>query len=288
MGNIRIPPTDAPPAYRYVTRFYRRSLRPIVITMTVVTTIWALAWYVTSFQQLQLTNDGAYPKLAPLAIAQGVMYAVACGFQVFGVVAASMQRIVLIKIYAFLCALSTLMVIGISLMRVITHFVYKACRPVMDALSLLMKCHSPPSSFRDVTCMLVCNDQWSHDSWAEIIMFIVLTVLGLLFTSMAFAYYRQALDPTSPVNSSRLPSNQVRQDGYPTHYNPPYDSTAYAPVYLPPSGPPPSDGKPPEYNRGTYPSYGGDKDKDAKDDPFSDYDSPGRTDADPLGGGSGR
>lgn len=93
------------------------------------------------------------PKLAPLAIVQGVVYGVACAFQTFGIIAAGtvgsqkkksglyqggctapftvvcfQQRFPLVKIYAFLCALSTLLVIGIAIMRVITHFVFKACR----------------------------------------------------------------------------------------------------------------------------------------------------------------
>lgn len=95
-------------------------------------------------------------------------------------------------------------------------------------------------------------------------------VLGLFFTTIAFAYYRQALDST---NSSRLPSNQARWDDYPTLYSPPYDGTAYVPVYLPPPGPPPAHGKPPEYKRGSYMSLGGDKDA-KEDDPFADCDGP--------------
>lgn len=98
-------------------------------------------------------------------------------------------------------------------------------------------------------------------------------VFGLLFTAIAFAYYRQVLDPTSPANSSRVPSNRPRRDDYPTHYNPPYDGTSYAPVYLPSSGAPPDDAKPPEYKRASYLSFEGDKNA-KEDDPFSDYDGP--------------
>lgn len=98
-------------------------------------------------------------------------------------------------------------------------------------------------------------------------------VLGLFFTTIAFAYYRQSLDPTSPANSSRLPSQQARRDGQSTHYNPPYDADAgnYVPVYLPSRSS--ADSKPPDYKRGSYLSYGGDKDA-KEDDPFSDYDGP--------------
>lgn len=51
----------------------------------------------------------------------------------------------------------------------------------------------------------------------------------------------------------------------------PYDSP-YAPSYAPPPGPPPfdTDGKPPQYQYGDYSSYGHEKDKDGKEDPFGD------------------
>ncbi|KIJ64723.1 hypothetical protein HYDPIDRAFT_111309 [Hydnomerulius pinastri MD-312] len=282
MNTRRAPPSGSPPAYRYVSRYYGRNLRPVVLGMSVVTALWSLAWTVTSFKELKLDRNDNLPMLAPLAIAQGVMFAVACGFQIFGVTAAAMQRFALVKIYAFLCALSTLLVVGVGFMRTVTHFTFKA--------DLIQECEdaaksgtigsvfgiwgsNPSSNLTTDEATSYCNDQWNHDSWAEIIVLLVEIVLGLLFTSIAFAYYRQTLDPTSPINASRAPSNQVRMDDYPTHYSPPYDTTAYAPAYAPPPGSPPFDGKPPDYKRGSYVSYGEDKDG-KEDDPFSDYDGP--------------
>ncbi|KAH0831365.1 hypothetical protein J3R83DRAFT_14028 [Lanmaoa asiatica] len=282
---------------------------------------------VSSFKQLKLANNDNLPKLAPLAIAQGTMYAVACAFQTFGIVAAvtvsfragligdlvvhygGQQRFNLIRLYAFLCALSTLLAIGVGILRVITHFAFKVCRSswitfcrcsLSPQSDLITECTtiaqtgsigsvvfgiwgSNPTTHLDQTQALqFCENEWNHDSWAEIVALVVEAFFGILFTAIAFAYYRQELDPTSLANSSRLPSDQARTDGYPTYYNPPYDGTpydgtAYVPVYLPPLGPPPTDGKPPEYKRSSYLSFGGDKDakEDAKeDDPFSDYDGP--------------
>jgi len=282
MSFKRTPPTDAPPAYRYVSRVYGKSLRPVVIATSVMTALWALAWTVSSFKALKLANSDDLPKLAPLAIAQGVMYAVACGFQTFGVVAAGLQKFALIKIYAFLCAMSTLLVVGVGFMRVVTHFVFKS--DFLTECSTLAQTGSidsvfgiwgsnPSTSLNASQAAQYCSDEWNHDSWIEIIAVILEILIGLLLTAIAFAYYRQALDPASPANASRLPSDSARQDGYPTHYNPPYDGTSYAPVYAPPPGPPPTDNKPPEYIRGSYLSIGADKDAKAGD-PFSDYDGP--------------
>jgi len=283
MGMKRAPPTEPPPAYRYVMRFYgRRNLRPVVIAMSIITAIWALAWTVSSFKQLKLDNSDDLPKLAPLAIAQGVMFGVGCLFQTYGIIAAKMQRFTMIKIFAFLCAMSTLLIIGTGLMRVITHFVFKSdllteCTAIAQTGSIgpvFGIWGSNPTNRLDLTqAAEFCNSEWSRDSFAEIVALVLEILLGLFFTSIAFAYYRQAHDPTSPANSSRLPFNHAPRDTYPTHYNPPYDVTAYVPVYLPPQGPPPADGKPPEYKRASYMSFG--EDKDAKeDDPFSDYDGP--------------
>ncbi|KIK93685.1 hypothetical protein PAXRUDRAFT_828724 [Paxillus rubicundulus Ve08.2h10] len=282
MSTRRAPPTGAPPTYRYVMRYYGRNLRPVVLGTSILSALWALAWYVSSFKDLKLDQNSNYPMLAPLAIAQGVMYAVACGFQSFGVTAAVLQRFTLVKMYAFLCALSTLLIIAIGFMRVITHFTFKS--------DLIAECsaiaqngtvgsvfgiwgENPSSPLDAAQAAEYCNDEWNHDSWIEIIVLLIEIVLGLLFTSIAFAYYRQSLDPTSPINAARAPSNQVRMDGYPTQYSAPYDTTAYMPSYEPPEGPPPFDGKPPDYKRGSYYSYGETRDT-KEDDPFSDYDGP--------------
>ncbi|KAH7883101.1 hypothetical protein F5I97DRAFT_178951 [Phlebopus sp. FC_14] len=278
MSTRRALPSSAPPTYAYVTRYYRRSLRPVVLGMSVVTAVWALAWTVSSFQELKLDQNDNFPKLASLAIAQGVMYAVASAFQVFGITAAAMQRFKLVKLYAFLCALSALLVVGVGMMRSVTHFTFKD--------DLIQECQmmaqngtsesvfgiwgsDPPSNLSPSEVASYCNDQWNHDSWAEIVVLLIEIVLGLLFTSIAFAYYRQALDPSSPVNASRAPFNQSRMEDYPSHYNP-----AYEPAYVSPVGAPfDGSGKPPDYKRGSYVPYG--EDKDAKEgDPFSDYDGP--------------
>lgn len=100
-------------------------------------------------------------------------------------------------------------------------------------------------------------------------------VLCLLFTSAAFAYYRQVIDPMSPANAMRAPSNQARMDLFPPHYNRPYDPE-YQPTYAPPLGAPPSDAKPPDYSYagGEYLGHGFEKDDKKEDDPFSEYEGP--------------
>ncbi|KAG6918295.1 hypothetical protein DXG01_015387 [Tephrocybe rancida] len=134
-----------------------------------------------------------------------------------------------------------------------------------------------------------CRRSWDRSSWTEIVGLLIVGVLGFLFTAIAFAYYRQLLDPTSAANASRAPSHQARMSGvFPSHYNPPYDASVpnlsyqynARPQYAPPAGPPPGhgqdetfvppyDGKPPGYMGGDSKGY----DDDSKD-PFADFDGP--------------
>jgi len=48
-------------------------------------------------------------------------------------------------------------------------------------------------------------------------------VIAMFFSSCAFAYLRQMLDPSSLTKASRAPSYTNRAGQYPSHYNPAYD-----------------------------------------------------------------
>ena len=110
---------------------------------------------------------------------------------------------------------------------------------------------------------------------------------------IAFAYYQQVQDPTSAANVSRAPA--PAGEGYPDHYNRPYDADPYAPydpstgaapsyqpTYAPPPGPPPA-----ASDVGYGVGMGADADKKDRemrrddesemtkfDDPFADFDEP--------------
>ena len=123
-------------------------------------------------------------------------------------------------------------------------------------------------------------------------------VLAALWTSIAFSYYRQVLDPTSAANVSRVPAPQQ----WAAHYNPPYDGgNSYGQPYYgqqgygqpgwgqqgygAPPGPPPQQhftpppGPPPDAAANKLPDYvGADGNAGAMynhdkkpDDPFADF-----------------
>ena len=90
------------------------------------------------------------------------------------------------------------------------------------------------------------------------------SVIGIFFSTIAFAFLHQTLDPSAPGNAMRNPR---RSAGFtPGPYAPPYDNnnTGFGqgypnPNYAPPAGPPPfpysgphdrdEDLKPPGYTR---------------------------------------
>jgi hypothetical protein len=120
------------------------------------------------------------------------------------------------------------------------------------------------------------------------------SVVAALFASLAFGYYRQVLDPSSPVNFSRTP--QAASFGAPSHYNPAYNASvpnlgygynmpyaggpppgSYQGGFAPPAGPPPQQRddvtKPPGYAGGDGTAgagYGKDE------DPFADFEDTGK------------
>jgi len=227
------------------------------------------------------------PQIAHLSIALGVSYLAIAVIGAFGLFAAMTQRAPLVRIYSILAAVATLIVFTTGLTRVITHFIWKndlikECSTLTTNQDIVYYGFWGPVSDGVVTPQEAaswCQSSWNHDSWAEIVALLILTVLGCLFTAFAFSYHRQLMDPTSPANASRGPSSQTRVGAYPAHYNPAY--VTGAPTYpQPPYAPynsggygygaereegfvPPYDGKPPGYIGDGMPDAG-------KKDPFAD------------------
>jgi len=280
------PPQGPPPTYAFVTRVYRRNLRPVILIIAGISSLWALVWAVGSFRAMKIPGQAGSPKFATFSLVLGILYMTAFVIQTLGVVAAFTQRITLIRLYAFLSVLSALVVIGAGLLRTITHFMFKSeliseCTSLATGEEVIYRYGFwGPVTYDNLTpeqAARWCQNEWGRDSWTEIVSVICEAIAGAFFTAVSFAYYRQSLDPTSPANASRTPSGRTGE--YPSHYNPPYD--APAPTYAPPPGPPPppgagDDAKPPGYGFGAGPDYDaqGKFKREKEDDPFADFEAP--------------
>jgi hypothetical protein len=262
--------------------------------------LWTLLWASSLFRDIAIDKHNNFPKLATLSLVMAVMFMVACLIEALGFVAALTQRLALIRIYAPGSVLSCLLVVAASLIGVVVHFTNKndlitECVNIATGEEVDFRFGWFGPSVHDTLTRpeaeAFCQDGWNHDSWSTIVSLLIDAGLGVLFSAIAFAYYRQSLDPASAANTFRAPPNQMRGGAYPEHYNPPYNSSvpnlpygAGPSAYAPPPGPPPAFagagysnddlGKPPGYEGGDYGSkFGASKDlkDDSKDDPFADF-----------------
>lgn len=285
-----------------VRAVYGRNLRSMVIATCSLSALWTLLWAIASFRDVNLDKDNNYPKLANYSLVLGITYIVTCAIEIFGVVAAVSQKLPLVQAYATGSVISSIVVVAASLFGIVIHFVDKndiinECTKLATGASITFRFgffgSSSQSTLTPSEAASFCHNGWDHASWSDIISLIVELLLGVLFSLIAIAYYRQLVDPTSAANAFRAPSNQMRGDMYPEHYNPPYDAAVpnlgygTGPMaYGPPPGPPPRPiadydaadlSMPPGYEGGEYGSKFGGTNKDSEN-PFTDFEGHGDSD----------
>lgn len=263
--------------------------------------LWALLSGISSFRTLTDDESKQIPHLRTISLILGIVYMIAFVIECFGIMAATLQRAAMVRIYSFLSILSSLLILGGSLTQTIIHFTMKdellnLCTTDATGDTVFFGFGFWGPSRKDTLdsneAANWCKNEWDHDSWSDILALLLEIVLALFFVAITFAYYAQVMDPTSPVNNTRIPPNQTRPAYQPEHYNPPY--TTYppppgAPPYVDQGFVPPYDAnKPPGYaaRDGKFEgdhdakSFGGDHkygdDEDLKEDPFSDFDGPSR------------
>ncbi|KAF7319545.1 DBR1 domain-containing protein [Mycena chlorophos] len=231
-------------------------------------------------------HDGA-SKLGTFAIILGAVYMGLLLVELLGVVAATLQRAGLVGAYAYASFGGILLALGGGVFQVVVHFTSKSdilrvCTDenTGDTFATYPFGFGGPTShdtLNSTDALNWCTDEYNRASWQDIVSLLVTVLLWSAFSVMAWSYYRQVLDPTSVVNSSRAPANAYAM-GY--YNNRPYDASmsvpnlGYAapyanpnPIYGPPPGPPPprDGGKPAD-----MPGYGADD----KENPFADFDEP--------------
>jgi len=201
------------------------------------------------------------------------MYMAVFVIEAFGIFAAVSQKLLFVRLFAYLSGLATLIIAAVGLIQIVIHFTLKneiinTCTNANEGDTVFYgSIFGPvrggvltPDEARDW-----CNNAWNRGSWSDIISFLLTSFLAGFFAVLAFSYLRQVLDPAHPANVIREP-NRHRMGDYPSHYNPPYNPTnvygapGYYPSYPAPAGPPPNhstdafvppyDGKPPGYIQG--------------------------------------
>jgi len=265
----------------------------VVLVISGMAALWALLYGISAFRVLGEDESKSVPGLRTISLALGIVYLVAAGIEVFGVVAASMQHVAMVRIYCLLSVLASILVLGGNLAQLVFHFTQKnhlismcAAENTGDTVYYGWGFFSPShrSTLTGKEAKKWCNREWENDSVSSIIALIIEMFLAVLFVSIVFAYYRQLIDPTSPVNVS-FPD---RPGFAPQSYNPPYEPQYYPPPPGAPSVPYDQRFAPP-YEANKLPGYDGDvkyegdagykrrqnsddRNSTYKEDPFGDFD----------------
>jgi len=284
------PPSGAPPpGYTYIRRVYKSSLRPVVIASGSIAALWALLWGIGAFQDISVDKDHA-PRLQTFDIVLGSLYIGTCVLELFGVIAAFLRSLPLVRTYSFLSVGIALIVSAAEILLIVIHFAFKStlineCTALAtnQTITTRLGLWFPPvhTTLDADEASQLCNNAWSHDSFSGIAWFIVSAILSLLFAAVAFGYYRELLDPMA----TRAP----RQPGVNTNDNYPLQNygqsgipeVPYSRGYQPPQGPPPDLDEDAPYGGAKVPSYTEtDAYSHSKDDPFADFDTSTKLKAD--------
>jgi len=200
-----------------VARITKRSLRVPVITSAVCAAIWTLLWGIASFRAIEYNREDGFPELVPFSIALGVLFSVACLIEVFGVYAATTQRLPLVRMYTFGSIAASLIVIGAQIIIIVTDFLHKgkhidSCVKFNTGADVYVSrgWWGETRRLEESEAKDWCNDRLRREIIADFAWLIVTSILAALFTSVVFSYYRQLLDPSF----SRAPSNQIRMQAF--------------------------------------------------------------------------
>jgi hypothetical protein len=293
------PPPPAGAARFGLNRVYRTNLRPVIIGIGILSALWSLLSGIGFFRSISTDKQEGVPKLALFAIVLGAIYMVMFLIETFGVIAATLQRAGLVRLYAMLSMVVVGLTVGGGIFQVIIHFtsksdILKECTSLTDGATTAVYPFGFFGPSRHETLDAAdaadwCNDAYDRSSWSDIVSLLIMIFLYGSFSVLAWGYYRQVLDPTSVANFSRAPV--IRLNNFPTQYNSPYNASVpnlgygyNAPyngapqTYAPPPGAPPTTRDAPFAPPGPKaPGYTGSDEtlgygQDDKENPFADFD----------------
>ncbi|KAF9001189.1 hypothetical protein BDQ17DRAFT_1327403 [Cyathus striatus] len=284
----------------FLAKVYPYNLRPVVIIIGAIGGMWTLFSAIGFFRNAGIEGDNNSAKLKTIAIVLGALFMVVAVIEAFGILAGVMRKPKPVGVFAILSGLAVLIVFTAELMTVVVHFVLKkdilsVCTNINNGQTVTYFGFFGPIVSNKITPQEAarwCNNSYDHDSWSLIVSMLIASVLAVMAALVAFRYYRQLLDPSSPAYAQGAAAPQATV--VTLQYGAPYDGSqnyGFRPpqpypgqAYAPPVGPPPprvlqnpfdpqSEPRPPMYMSGDGNAYGSDN-----KDPFADPNVEARSD----------
>jgi hypothetical protein len=220
----------------------------------VVAGFLAGAWTYEAFydSSRDMTNLGGFKTYD---IILGSLAAAVMVIEGFGQFAIIRQQAPLVRTYAFLSILASLIAMAFELFRIIIHFTHEngliaACVRgstnagvrLTDFWGIKVDRTSDSNTANDW-----CRRSYNHESWSLIVGLLIIMVATGFLTTMAFNYHHQLV----AVGTRILPQNEYRMNPYPTAPDAPYNSGPdnFRSSY---SNPYDQGNKPPTYDRSGY------------------------------------
>jgi len=266
-------PRGAPPPYAFVSRVYRRPLRPIVIGFSFAAALWCYVWGGSALWDI--SDSGDFHYLVIVNIILGILFLTVAFIETFGLFAAIKARIGMARAYAYLSIVGSLLIIAAECLRLSVYFTQKSdlinsC--ANEAVGLTVIHHgsfwgpTTDQTLDQSDAQQYCNSSWTQSVWTTVILLVVSIFVSLLYVSLSFSFYHQLLlparEPLAPSqaynlnNMQRGPYNPQSGYQYPVPGPPPQGGEDYVPPYDP--------AKVPDYYESQGLELGDKKDGDSK------------------------
>jgi len=237
-------PQGRPPPYAFVGRVYRRNLRPVVIACGCLAGLWTLIWGISEFQAINIDKSSTVSSLATFDIILGALYLTTTAIEAFGVFSAVTQRIPLVRLYTLLSLVAALLVFAAEVITIVLDFMFRQrlineCTEANTGDIVISRgwWGSTQTGFLDSDdANRFCTNLFNHNVFADFAWLFVSTILSLMFSAVAFSFYRQLLDPASTL-VARQQAERIPLGAYPPaqfNYPPPSGPAPNQPDYVPP------------------------------------------------------
>ncbi|BGO90418.1 hypothetical protein NBRC10512_004097 [Rhodotorula toruloides] len=207
-------------------RASRSNLRPVVIIVACFSAIWGI---IVAATYLRRRNDAGTPsKLALIYIVLAILYFVAAGIEIFGILAAWKSSIRFARTYFWGSAVVALIVTGAELIRTVVHFTEKSS--IIDTCKQSYANDISNGGLSSSDVATYCKDSWNNMTYFDIALLIFSILLSLFFASLAASFLYQLQNPqtlrTHAVNAANSAQYAYPLQPYSGGMQPPYPASA--------------------------------------------------------------